>query len=446
MKTSEVRKKYLEFMKEKGHLIVPSSGLVPENDPTTLFTGSGMQPMINYLLGEKHPKGTRVTDSQKCFRADDIEEVGDNRHTTFFEMHGNWSFGDYFKKEQIDWMWEFLTEKLELDPNRLYVTVFGGDEEAGIPKDTDAPKYWKEKFASVGIRAEVADMGSEEDGAKRGMKDGERIFYYNSKKNWWSRAGVPQNMPAGEPGGPDSEMFYEFTDIEHDKKYGEHCHPNCDCGRFMEIGNNVFMQYKKQENGSFVELENKNIDFGGGLERLVAATNDNADVFMIDTLGNIIEFLEQNGDKKYSEDANKQAFRVVADHMRGSVFMIADGVYPSNTEQGYFVRRLIRRSVRFADTLGLSAWLLEKIVDIVVENYKEQYPILFEKQEEIKKAREKGSFSDKIDPQLMRAIKKMQEFKTNKDILKIIEKRREEEAKKAKEEREKKIKDILKNK
>ena len=389
MKTNEVRTKYLDFFKDKEHAIVPSGGLVPENDPTTLFTGSGMQPMIGYLLGEKHPKGTRIADSQKCFRADDIEEVGDNRHTTFFEMLGNWSLGDYFKEEQLEWMFEFLTHKeigLGLDPKRIYTTVFAGDEANTIPKDIKAIDIWKKLFAEVGIEAKDAVMGSEEDGGVRGMKDGERIFAYDSKKNWWSRAGVPENMPAGEPGGPDSEMFYEFTDIEHDTKFGEHCHPNCDCGRFVEIGNNVFMQYLKQEDGSFKELEQKNIDFGGGLERLVAATNNNADVFTIDTLGSIIKFLEEKGNTVYSDDDNKHAFRVVADHMRGAVFMIADGVHPSNTEQGYFVRRLIRRSVRFADGLGATEGVLKDIVEIVVDKYKEQYPELEEKQKEITNA------------------------------------------------------------
>jgi alanyl-tRNA synthetase len=376
MKTAEVRKRYLDFMQSKGHTVVPSSRLVPENDPTTLFTGSGMQPMIQYLLGAKHPQGTRITDSQKCFRADDIEEVGDNRHTTFFEMLGNWSFGDYFKEEQIEWMWEFIIKELGLDPNRLYITVFGGDEAAGVPKDEDAPQIWQKLFSSVGIEAGIADIGSEEAGGKRGMKQGERIFYYESKKNWWSRAGIPANMPAGEPGGPDSEMFYEFTDIEHDTAFGAHCHPNCDCGRFVEIGNNVFMQYIRQEDGSFIELENKNIDFGGGLERLVAATNDDPDVFTIDTLGSIVTFLEKVGDKKYADEVHKYAFRVVADHMRAAVFMIGDDILPSNTEQGYFVRRLIRRSVRFADTLGVKEGVLGKVADTLVSLYEDQYPEL----------------------------------------------------------------------
>ncbi len=385
MKTNEVRQKYLDFMKAKGHAIVPSSSLVPENDPTTLFTGSGMQPMIQYLLGEKHPKGTRISDSQKCFRADDIEEVGDNRHTTFFEMLGNWSFGDYFKEEQIQWMWEFLTQELGFDPNKIYITAFGGDKGAGVPRDEEAPKIWQKLFEKAGIEAKIAEMGSEENGGKRGMREGERIFYYDSKKNWWSRAGVPENMPAGEPGGPDSEMFYDFG-TEHDKEFGEYCHPNCDCGRFVEIGNSVFMMYKKNEDGTFEELAQKNIDFGGGLERLVAATEGDPDVFKIDTLHNIIQFLEEKGGKRYKDSNYTKAFRVVADHMRGSVFMIADGVLPSNTEQGYFVRRLIRRSVRFADVLGVPEGVLKDIAGIVTEDYKDQYPQLERELENIKKA------------------------------------------------------------
>ncbi len=370
MRTAEVRDRYLKFMESKGHTVVPSSSLVPDNDPTTLFTGSGMQPMIQYLLGAKNPQGTRITNSQRCFRADDIEEVGDNRHTTFFEMLGNWSFGDYFKEEQIRWMWEFLTNNeigLGLDPNRLYITCFGGDEEAGVPKDTDAPRVWQELFSSVGIDAGIADIGSEEAGGDRGMREGERIFYYDSAKNWWSRAGVPANMPVGEPGGPDSEMFYEFTDIEHNTTFGEHCHPNCDCGRFIEIGNNVFMQYKKQEDGSFVELENKNIDFGGGLERLTAATDNSADVFTIDVFQNIIKPLEQKSGKEYEDPQYQVSFRIIADHLRAAEAMISEGILPSNTEQGYFTRRLIRRSIVHADKLGVPEGELSNNSEILAE-------------------------------------------------------------------------------
>jgi len=384
MTGNEIRKKYLDFMVKKGHAVVPSAALVPDNDPTTLFTGSGMQPMVPYLLGESHPRGTRIVDSQKCFRAEDIEEVGDNRHTTFFEMLGNWSFGDYFKEEQIQWIFEFLIDEVQLDPNKIYITVFGGDKENNLPADEEAPVVWKRLFEKIGIEAKVAHIGSEEEGYKRGMREGERIFYYNSKKNWWSRAGVPSNMPAGEPGGPDSEMFYDFG-TKHDPKWGEHCHPNCDCGRFVEIGNNVFMQYVKNQDGTFSELENKNIDFGGGLERIAAAAIDDGnggDVFKIDLLWGLIEKMQELSSSSYEE--KPYAYRVIADHLRGSIFMIADGILPGNTEQGYFVRRLLRRSVRFADMLEIPAGQLQALVDVVVSLYKDTYPILVEKSSDIK--------------------------------------------------------------
>jgi len=370
MSGNQIRAAYLEFMAEKGHAIVPSSALVPDNDPSTLFTGSGMQPMVPYLLGETHPKGTRVADSQKCFRADDIEEVGDNRHTTFFEMLGNWSFGDYFKEEQIEWMFEFLTERLHIDPSKLYITAFAGDSENGLPKDTEAPAIWQRLFASKGIVADIALIGSEAEGYARGMQASERIFYYEAKKNWWSRAGVPSKMPAGEPGGPDSEMFYDFG-TPHDSKWGEHCHPNCDCGRFMEIGNNVFMQYVKNADGTFSELKSKNIDFGGGLERIAAATSGKADVFKVAELWSVIEQLETLTGKYYAD--NKEAFRVITDHIRGAVFMIGDGVAPSNSEQGYFVRRLLRRAVRYADVLQLKQGELKNLAQSVISSYQAHY-------------------------------------------------------------------------
>ncbi|MES2224041.1 MAG: alanine--tRNA ligase [Patescibacteria group bacterium] len=392
MTTNEVRKKYLEFFAKNGHKIVPSARLVPENDPTTLFTGSGMQPMVPYLLGEKHPEGNRITDSQKSFRAGDIDDIGDNRHTTFFEMLGNWSLGDYFKEKQIPWMFEFLIDELKLDPNKIYITTFIGDEKNGIPKDNEAGALWKELFASKGIDAKEIEIGSEENGYKVGMQGG-RIFYYDVKKNWWSRAGVPDNMPANEPGGPDSEMFYEFTDVEHDTKYGEHCHPNCDCGRFMEIGNNVFMEYKKNTDGTFSKLPQKNIDFGGGLERIVAATMNTSDVFQIDTLQGIVKTLESLSGKSYSDREFTATFRVVADHIRASVFLIGDGVTPSNTEQGYFVRRLLRRAIRFWDKLGIQNEGIYALVAPLLELYKDAYPETFEKKDfiadEIKKEEEK---------------------------------------------------------
>ena len=219
MTANEIRRKYLEFFKARGHTVVPSASLVPQNDPTTLFTGSGMQPLLPYLLGEPHPAGKRIVNSQKSFRAADIEEVGDNRHTTFFEMLGNWSLGDYFKEEQLPWFFEFLTRVAGIPAEKLWITCFGGDERNGVPRDDKSAEIWKR----LGIPEE-------------------RIRFYGTK-NWWSRSGGPENMPEGEPGGPDSEVFFEFTDVAHNEKFGVECHPNCDCGRFMEIGNSVFMEY-----------------------------------------------------------------------------------------------------------------------------------------------------------------------------------------------------------
>jgi len=380
MKTSEVRAKYLEFFKKQGHAIVPRASIVPQEDPTTLFTGSGMQPMLQYLLGEKHPEGVRIADSQTCFRAEDIDDVGDNRHTTFFEMLGNWSLGDYFKSEQLEWFFEFLTTEIGLDPNKLYVTAFIGDKEAGIEKDTEAAEIWQRLFSARGIDAEIVEVGSEEDGYKKGMQNG-RIFYYDSSKNWWSRAGVPSNMPAGEPGGPDSEVFYEFDYIEHDKSFGQHCHPNCDCGRYMEIGNSVFMQYQKQKDGSFKELAQKNIDFGGGLERITAASIDSADMFKIDVLWNIIEKLQDMTGKKYEDHI--QAKRVIADHLRSVTFMAVDGVVPSNTAQGYVMRRMLRRAIRRGYELGVEEGLTVEIAKVVINEYQDVYPELSENQKSI---------------------------------------------------------------
>ncbi len=406
MTTNEVRRKYLEFFAKNGHKIVPSARIVPENDPTTLFTGSGMQPMVPYLLGEKHPEGNLITDSQKSFRTGDIDDVGDNRHTTFFEMLGNWSLGDYFKEKQIPWMFEFLIDELKLDPKKIYVTTFIGDEKNGIPKDTEAGALWKELFAAKGINAKEVEIGSEENGYNVGMQDG-RIFYYDVKKNWWSRAGVPDSMPANEPGGPDSEIFYDFG-TEHDVKYGEHCHPNCDCGRFMEIGNNVFMEYKKNTDGTFSQLPQKNIDFGGGLERIVAATEDANDIFFIDTLQGIVKTLESLSGKSYSDREFTSTFRVVADHIRASVFLIGDGVTPSNTEQGYFVRRLLRRAIRFWDKLGIQNEGIYALVAPLLELYKDAYPETFEKKdfiaEEIKKEEEK------FRKTLLLGIKELQKY------------------------------------
>lgn len=380
MNAQEIRNAYLKFFEERGHAVIKRAPLVLKDDPTTLFTGSGMQPMIPYLLGEPHPKGKRIVDSQTCLRAQDIDDIGDNRHTTFFEMIGNWSMGDYFKQQQIEWMWEFLTEVVQLDPAKLYVTCFIGAPEYDIPKDTEAAEVWKRLFESKGLSSGEAEIGSEEAGYARGIKEGERIFYYDGNKNWWSRNGGPETTPVGDPCGPDSEMFYDFG-TAHNPEYGEHCHPNCDCGRFMEIGNNVFMAYRKVAEGKFEPLEKPNIDHGSGLERIAAAKLNDPDVFKISLMWPIIEKLENLSGKKY--DAHTNAMRVIADHLRAATFLAVDGCVPSNKEQGYVMRRLVRRAVRFAFDLGIEQNFLEAIVPVIADMYHNDFPEVAEKREEV---------------------------------------------------------------
>jgi len=336
----------------------------------------------------------------------DIEEVGDNRHTTFFEMLGNWSLGDYFKAEQLPWFFEFLTDEIELDPKKLYVTVFIGDEANNVPRDTESAKIWQKLFAGKRIDNTVVEIGSEENGYQVGMQGG-RIFYYDAKKNWWSRAGTPEKMPAGEPGGPDSEVFYEFTEIEHDTKWGLECHPNCDCGRFLEIGNSVFMQYIKNVDGTFALLPKQNVDFGGGLERIAAVSENKDDIFLV-AHKEILDALQHVSGKVYA--SNTKSFRIVADHIKAAVFLIADGVLPGKSEQSYFVRRLIRRSVQHADKLGISGSVmpLANIVDSVVRMYKDQYPELLAKQALIENAidTEEKQFRET----LARGVKELERF------------------------------------
>ncbi|HEV2412791.1 MAG TPA: alanine--tRNA ligase [Candidatus Saccharimonadales bacterium] len=376
MKAEEIRAAYLKFVKDRQHVIIPRANLVPQDDPTTLFTGSGMQPMVPYLLGAPHPEGKRIADSQTCFRAEDIEEIGDNRHTTFFEMLGNWSLGDYFKKEQLPWFFEFLTVVVGLDPQKIYVTCYIGNERLEIPRDKESSEIWKRLFKEKGIDALEADLGSETDGAARGVKDGERIFYYDGKKNWWSRGGPEKTTPVGDPCGPTSEVFYLFEHIPHDPAYGEHCHPNCDCGRYVEVGNSVFMTYKRVNGGfaadSFEKLPAGNVDFGGGLERISQAAEGSGDMFRISLLWPIIQELEKLTGHMYL--GNEASMRVIADHLRGAVFLVVDGVLPSNNEQGYVLRRLIRRAVRFAFDLNVDNGLLEKVVPVVVSLYEKDYP------------------------------------------------------------------------
>ena len=351
-----LRKKFANFWEEKNHKEVIPISLVPQNDPTTLFTGSGMQQLVPYLLGEIHPLGKRLYNIQPCFRSQDILEVGDNRHTTFFEMMGNWSLGDYFKKEQIFWFWQFLTEILGFDKKRLYVTVFGGDKKNNLLPDDETRKIW-------------LDLGVSKD----------HIFSYGPKKNWWSRAGVPEDMPEGEPGGPDSEVFYDFGEelkIHEKSPYASFkCHPNCDCGRFLEIGNSVFMQFKKTKKG-FEELPAKNVDFGGGLERIMTATNNNPDVFLTELYLPIIKNIEKIIDKKYENEDDKRKIRIIADHLKGAVFLIKSGVYPSNKERGYVLRRLLRRiTIKMHQLKGKKVLVndLTSAVESIIEIYKNIY-------------------------------------------------------------------------
>lgn len=371
MNAQHIRNEYLKFFADRQHKVINRAPLVLKDDPTTLFTGAGMQPLMPYLLGEQHPDGIRLADSQTCIRAQDIEEVGDNRHTTFFEMLGNWSLGDYFKRQQIAWFWEFLTDVVGLDPNKLYVTTFIGYEAGGIPRDNESVEVWKELFATKGINAVVAEVGSEADGYTRGVNPGERIFLYDGDKNWWWRGSKIAEMTPGEPGGPDTEVFYEFDFIEHDTKWGEHCHPNCDCGRFMEIGNSVFMEYLKTETG-FEKLPKQNVDFGGGLERIAAAKLNDPDVFKISLLWPIIEKLEALSGKKY--ESHTESMRVIADHLRAATFLAVDGCVPSNKEQGYVMRRLLRRAIRYSFDLGIEQNFLEEVVPVIADLYVDDFP------------------------------------------------------------------------
>ncbi len=391
MKVNEIRTQFLAYMQTKGHVVVPSASLVPENDPTTLFTGSGMQPIMPYLLGQKHPLGTRIADSQKCFRSQDIEEVGDNRHTTFFEMLGNWSFGDYYKEEQITWMFTFFVKEYNLNLNNFYVSCFAGNDSLGVPRDTFSAELWQKLFKEHSHTVAIGDE-PERDGIRTVSGVTDHIFYYSEKKNWWSRAGVPAKMPEGEPGGPDTEMFYDFDPIDSDgnhvhdihakSKYkAEICHPNCDCGRFMEIGNNVFMQYKKTANG-FEELPQMNVDHGSGLERWVAAIRNDADMFNIDVFHDAKKLLETISGVPYVSDIaitytdlkdQTFAYRVILDHTRAAVFLIGDGIVPGNKDQMYFVRRLIRRAVRYARNLGIHENFMARTASTFIDYYGEVY-------------------------------------------------------------------------
>lgn len=380
MNAQEIRNAYLQFYKDRQHEIVSRAPLQLKDDPTTLFTGSGMQPLLPYLLGKDHPAGVRLVDSQTCLRAQDIEDVGDNRHTTFFEMLGNWSMGDYFKEQQIRWFFEFLTDVVGLDANKIYVTAFIGDEKHGIPRDDEAANIWQKVFEEKGIEAKIVEVGSQEDGDKRGVNPGERIFFYDDGENWWSRNGGLDKTPIGDPCGPDSEVFYNFGPENHAEGYGL-AHPASDSGQFMEIGNQVFMQYRRLEDGSFAPLDKKNVDFGGGLERIAAAAIDSPDTFKISLMWPIIEKLQALSGKKY--ESHTQSMRVIADHLRAATFLAVDDVRPGNKEQGYVMRRLLRRAIRFAFDLGIEQNFLEEIVPVVADLYHADFPEVAEKRDEV---------------------------------------------------------------
>ena len=343
MKAIEIRNKYLNFFKEHGHTIIPSAPLIPENDPSVLFTTAGMQPLVPYLLGEKHPSGTRLTDYQKCVRTNDIEEVGDNRHLTYFEMLGNWSLGDYFKEESIQMSFDFLTKELQIPVEKLSVTVFAGDEDC--PRDTVAAECWK----------------------KAGILDG-HIYYYGKDDNWWI---------AGEEGpcGPDTEMFYDTGK----PACGPDCQPSCDCGKYVEIWNNVFMEYFKDKDGNYSKLSQRNVDTGLGLERMTMLLQGKETPFDTELFKPVMDKLSE-----LQKIDNIESRRIIAEHLRSSMMIISDGGRPSNVDRGYILRRLIRRMVRHMNKLQINLDEISTLIDINVENLKEMYPELEKNAETIK--------------------------------------------------------------
>lgn len=408
MNAQEIRNAYLKFFEDRGHKIIPRAKLVPLNDPTTLFTGSGMQPLLPYLLGQPHQDGVRLTNSQTALRAQDIDDVGDNRHTTFFEMLGNWSLGDYFKEQQIRWFFEFLTDVVGLDAHKIYVTAFIGDEAHSIPRDDEAANIWQKVFEEKGIEAKIVEVGSQEDGNKRGIKSGERIFFYDDGENWWSRGGGLDKTPIGDPCGPDSEVFYDFGPQNHADGFGL-AHPASDSGQFMEIGNQVFMQYRRNDDGSFSPLEKQNVDFGGGLERIAAAKIDSPDVFKISLLWPIIEKLQILSSKNYG--SHTESMRVITDHLRAATFLAVDGVKPANKEQGYVMRRLLRRAIRFAFELGIEQNFLEGIVPVIADMYEDDYPEVKAQREDLITTLVK---EEKVFRQTLRkGLRELEKFKSN---------------------------------
>ena len=401
MTARELRQKYLDFFKSKGHAIIPSAPLVPENDPTVLFTTAGMHPLVPFLMGEKHPQGKRLANVQKCVRTVDIDEVGDNRHLTFFEMLGNWSLGDYFKREAIEWSFEFLTSEkwLGLDPRRLYVTVFEGDEDA--VRDEESIRIWQEQFAKAGIKAEVA----EED---KKVSYEKRIIPLGKDDNWWG--------PAGETGpcGPCTEMFYDVSpELGEINDTFENLVKNF---RLMEIWNDVFMEFNKKADGTFERMSQQNVDTGMGLERTLVVITGKENVFDTELFRPLFQKIEEISGKSYEDEEAKVPIRVISDHLKAAVFMIADGVLPSNVERGYVLRRLIRRSIRQGRLLGIENNFVSSIAQEVIAMYQDFYPELKKKQGKIieELVKEEKKFRETLE----KGLKKIKEI--------IAESRKEE--------------------
>lgn len=374
MKTDDLKKKYIDFFKKRNHKEINSASIIPENDPTVLFTTAGMHPLVPFLLGEEHPSGKRLVSVQKCLRTGDIDDVGDSTHNTFFEMLGNWSLGDYWKKESIEMCYDFLINELKIDKKRLYVTVFKGNDK--VPKDEESAKIWK----------------------KLGVPE-ERIFYMPKEDNWWG--------PAGETGpcGPDTEMFIDTGK----EKCNENCKPGCNCGKYFEIWNSVFMEYNKTKIGNYEPLKKKNVDTGMGVERTVAILNNCGSVYEIDSFKKLIKKVREN-----SKNKNRKAERIVADHLKASTFLLAEKIIPSNLDRGYVLRRLIRRTIRYSKILDTRENYEEEIIKLVIDFYKKDYPELDKNADFILKEFKKEK--EKFARTLKTGLKKFKDIAKDGDI------------------------------
>ena len=398
MTSKELREKYIKFFLEKGHQEIPSASLVPENDPTVLFTTAGMHPLVPYLLGELHPEGKRLVNVQKCVRTGDIDDVGDSTHNTFFEMLGNWSLGDYFKDDSIRWSWEFLTNKkwLGIDPDRIKVTVFQGDDNAS--RDEESIKIWQECFEKTGVGIEIYNK-------EKNNNETARIFPLPKEDNWWG--------PAGQigPCGPDTEIFIDLGSPVNFKECPneDDCKPGCHCGRYVEIWNNVFMEYNKNAKGKYIPLKKKNVDTGMGLERTLAILDGYDNIYETDVLAPVIKKVEELSEKKYNKlESIEKSMRIIADHIRTSVFMISDGVVSSNLDRGYILRRLLRRAIRHGNLLKMPDGFLLPLAETVIDIYKDFYPELEENKNKI--LEEIGKEGEKFERTLEKGLKELEKM------------------------------------